>query len=191
VMADTITGRLADTARLLGRRPQPASNLDQAALARLDELGLIATDTRGYVRLNITQSPGSAISALARGDSKELQHSHGQDLAINKETDKWKSKLQIRAALGAQSTGAPWRPTKSTLESDRASEDPQWARRATGAQRYFSRQLQDHQRALGNLNRRAAQLGGGGGKQASKKLFCEVRTGGFAAGNIRRDLGAR
>jgi hypothetical protein len=69
-MADTITGRLADTARLLGRRPQPASNLDQAALARLDELGLIATDTRGYVRLNITQSPGNAISALARGDFK-------------------------------------------------------------------------------------------------------------------------
>jgi hypothetical protein len=60
---------------------------------------------------------------------------------------------------------------RGQLESDRASEDPEWARRATGAQRYFSRQLQDHQRALGNLNRRAAQLGGGGGKQASKKLF--------------------
>jgi hypothetical protein len=69
-MADTITGQLADTARLLGRRPQPASNLDQAAFAQLDALGLIATDSRGYVRLNITQSPGAAISALARGDFK-------------------------------------------------------------------------------------------------------------------------
>src|ERR1700722_11787142 len=59
---------------------------------------------------------------------------------------------------------------RGQLESDRALEDPEWARRATGAQRYFSRQLQDHQRALGNLNRRAAQLGGGG-KQADRKLF--------------------
>jgi hypothetical protein len=60
---------------------------------------------------------------------------------------------------------------RGQLESDRASEDPEWARRATGAQRFFSRQHQDHQRALGNLNRRIAQLGGGGGKQADRKAF--------------------
>jgi hypothetical protein len=63
-----IDSALADTARLLGRRPQQAGDLDQDALAQLDKLGLVATDSRGYVRLNVTQAPGSAISALARGD---------------------------------------------------------------------------------------------------------------------------
>ena len=77
---------------------------------------------------------------------------------------------------------------RGQLESDRALEDPEWARRATGAQRYFSRQLQDHQRALGNLNRRAAQLGGGG-KQSRSEAVHSPCAENLAAGNIQRDLG--
>jgi hypothetical protein len=47
----------------------------------------------------------------------------------------------------------------------------EWLRRATGALRYYTRRHQDHQRALGNLNRRAVQLGQSGGKQADRKAF--------------------
>jgi hypothetical protein len=49
--------------------------------------------------------------------------------------------------------------------------NPNWLIRCKSAQRYYARQHQDHQRALGNLNRRVAQLGQGGGKQVDKKLF--------------------
>jgi hypothetical protein len=49
--------------------------------------------------------------------------------------------------------------------------NPDWLRRANGAMRYFARQHQDHQRALGNLNRRASQLGQSSGKQADRKAF--------------------
>jgi hypothetical protein len=49
--------------------------------------------------------------------------------------------------------------------------NPEWFRRARSAQRYFKRQHQDHQRALGNLNRRAAQLGQSSGKQVDRKAF--------------------
>jgi chromosome segregation ATPase len=49
--------------------------------------------------------------------------------------------------------------------------NPDWLRRARSAQRYFKRQHQDHQRALGNLNRRAAQLGQSSNKQVNRKLF--------------------
>jgi hypothetical protein len=49
--------------------------------------------------------------------------------------------------------------------------NPDWFRRANGALRYFVRQHQDHQRALGNLNRRASQLGQTDSKQAGRKAF--------------------
>jgi hypothetical protein len=49
--------------------------------------------------------------------------------------------------------------------------NPDWLRRANGALRYFARQHQDHQRALGNLNRRASQLGQTDAKQAGRKAF--------------------
>jgi hypothetical protein len=51
------------------------------------------------------------------------------------------------------------------------STNPEWSRRANGALRYHTRAYQDHQRALGNLNRRAVQLGQSGGKQADRKAF--------------------
>jgi hypothetical protein len=51
------------------------------------------------------------------------------------------------------------------------SANPEWSRRANGALRYHTRAYQDHQRALGNLNRRAIQLGQSGGKQAGRKAF--------------------
>jgi hypothetical protein len=67
---------------------------------------------------------------------------------------------------------------KGQIESSQVSEEvtgvsanPEWSRRAVAALRYYTRQHQDHQRALGNLNRRAIQLGQSGGKQAGRKAF--------------------
>jgi hypothetical protein len=71
---------------------------------------------------------------------------------------------------------------KNQLESSEVAQlttgscaNPEWSKRAVGALRYYSRQHQDHQRALGNLNRRIAQLGQSGGKQADRKLFISTQ----------------
>jgi hypothetical protein len=58
---------LADLARRLPRGPLPLRDIDPAVLAELEALGL-ATRAGSYVQLNVTQAPGAAISALARGD---------------------------------------------------------------------------------------------------------------------------
>jgi hypothetical protein len=58
---------LADTARTLPHGPIPRHRVDTDALAALDALGLVASCRLG-LQLNVTQAPGSAIAALARGD---------------------------------------------------------------------------------------------------------------------------
>ena len=55
---------LADTARALSNGPVDRHRLDADALAAL---GLVAR-SGSYCQLNVSQAPGSAISALARGD---------------------------------------------------------------------------------------------------------------------------
>ena len=58
---------LADTARALSNGPVDRHRLDADALAALDALGLVAR-SGSYCQQNVSQAPGSAISALARGD---------------------------------------------------------------------------------------------------------------------------
>jgi hypothetical protein len=60
---------LADTARTLAHGPIPRHRLDADALAVLSELGLVASSRLG-LQLNVSQAPGFAIAALARGDLK-------------------------------------------------------------------------------------------------------------------------
>jgi hypothetical protein len=60
---------LADTARRLAAGPVQLRSVDADALATLDALGLVAR-SGSYCQLNVSKAPGSAISALARGDLK-------------------------------------------------------------------------------------------------------------------------
>jgi hypothetical protein len=75
---------------------------------------------------------------------------------INHSIDSIKAQLEA-AEITEKATGVP--------------PNTDWYIRCRSAQRYFKRQHQDHQRALGNLNRRTAQLGQSSKKQVDKKLF--------------------